>query len=291
MNTIGKILVILNFLFAVTVGLLLVFDIALRNKWKEAHNSLIEEARVIHQSRDSQKNALAKILADYKEKLNEIEGMKLALKDAEAKRVGKEDALQIQIGELNAAIKDKQLLVEETKTAKQRLVDEISVLNKDIKSREITIVRLEADVKKLRTEAVQFESLARTRQTQNETLLEQVRELTLAINREKSGIVSDDVKVIRNPNDPNPPAGQVNGRIEKVDIDLVQLSLGTDHGVAKNNTLDVYRLTPEPKYLGMVRIVDANHHQSVGRLIPSGNAAFRTPLRVGDLVTSQLTKK
>ena len=93
-------------------------------------------------------------------------------------------------------------------------------------------------------------------------------------------IVSDQITIVV----------QVNGKVEKVEGDLMQISLGTDHGVLKNNTLDVYRLSPEPKYLGMVRIVDANLHHSVARLVPVGNAQFRTPLRVGDLVTSKLTK-
>jgi len=68
----------------------------------------------------------------------------------------------------------------------------------------------------------------------------------------------------------------------------VQISLGTDHGVNKNNTLDVFRTTPEVKYLGMVRILEANHRESVARLIPSGNAAFRIQLKQGDIVSSKI---
>ena len=94
---------------------------------------------------------------------------------------------------------------------------------------------------------------------------------------------------MRDPNGPNPPAVMVNGKIEKVDgVDLVLLSLGTDHGVAKGNTLDVYRTEPVPKYLGMVRIIDAEHHRSVARLIPTSNGAYRAKLQAGDLVTSKL---
>jgi len=40
----------------------------------------------------------------------------------------------------------------------------------------------------------------------------------------------------------------------------------------------------------MIRIIDANFHQSVGRLIPTGNAATRPKLKEGDLVTSDLTR-
>jgi hypothetical protein len=40
----------------------------------------------------------------------------------------------------------------------------------------------------------------------------------------------------------------------------------------------------------MVRIVDANFRTSVGRLVVSGNRAFRPQLKTGDLVTSKLTR-
>ena len=290
MNTVGKILVILNFLFAVIVGLLLVVDVALRNKWKEAHESVIKEAKVLEASLSSNKRTVDAILADYKRLQLDMESLKVERYNDEEKRKVKEAEYVAKVAELEVALKNKDLANEEVAKAKQRLTDEIAALTTNIREREASIIQLEASIKELRTTAVQFESLARTRQIQNENLLEQVRALSQDIARRDSGVVSADVMVIRNPNDPNPPAVDVNGKIEKVDIDLVQITLGTDHGVAKNNTLDVYRLTPEPKYLGMVRIVDANHHQSVGRLIPSGNAAFRTPLRVGDLVTSRLTK-
>ena len=108
--------------------------------------------------------------------------------------------------------------------------------------------------------------------------------------RANSSGVNPDTAVITNPNQPNPPAVNINGKIELVDGDLVQVTLGTDHGLAKNNTLDVYRVQPSPKYLGMIRIVDAKDHSSVGRLIPMGNAAFRPQLMKGDLVTSKITR-
>ncbi len=290
MNTIGKILVILNFLFAIIVGFLLVVDIALRNRWKEDHQNIVDQAKVITAHGAANKVAMAKLLNDYKTKQEEIAKLEQKLYELDEQWKIKTADLNADVANLTNQLKDKDLIVTETRTAKERLVQEIAEQAKTIKEREVNIVRLEADVKKLRVEAVQFEALARTTKIQNENLLEQLREVTLALTREKAGVVSADVMVIRNPNEPNPPAVQVNGKIEKVDIDLVQLTLGTDHGVNKNHTLDVYRLTPEPKYLGMVRIVDANHHQSVARLIPQGNAAFRTPLRAGDLVTSKLTK-
>ncbi len=115
-------------------------------------------------------------------------------------------------------------------------------------------------------------------------MLEQVRKLQAKLAR------MEKAEGQRDPNAPNPPQVKVDGKIEKIDGDLVLVSVGTDHGLSKGNTLDVYRTAPEPKYLGMIRIIDASHDKSVGRLIPTGNAAFRAKLKEGDLVTSDLRR-
>jgi hypothetical protein len=290
MNALGKTLVILNFLFAVIVGFLLVFDIALRNKWKDAYDSVIQQTRVVGDSRESTKTALAKILEDYKDKQADVEKLTQKLADEEATRKIKEGEFEVAIAKMTNELRDKDLIVNETKDALKRKVEEIALLTANIKTREESIVKLEQTNNKLRIDAVQYEAMFRAGKIQNENLLAQVQELTRALAQKDAGVASADQMFIRNPNEPNPPSALVNGKIERVDAELVQLSVGTDHGVNKNNTLDVYRLQPEAKYLGMVRIVEADHHRSVGRLIPSGNAQFRTPLRPGDLVTSKLTK-
>jgi hypothetical protein len=290
MNTLGKILVILNFLFAVIVAFLLAFDVGMRNKWKEAHDSIVQKDKILLDSRDNTGRSLEKILADYKDKLAEIETLKQKNADDEATRKAKEDEFDISIAKITGELKGKDLIVLETQTALKRKTQEIALLNENINSRESSIVKLETDNTNLRITAVQYESMFRAVKIQNETLLAQNMELAQTLAKKDAGLVSSDVQAIRNPNEPNPPSVLVNGKIERVDAELVQLTVGTDHGVQKNQTFDVYRLQPEAKYLGMVRIVDANPHQSVGRLIPSGNAQFRTPLRAGDLVTSKLTR-
>ena len=59
------------------------------------------------------------------------------------------------------------------------------------------------------------------------------------------------------------------GKIEVVDPkepSLVQISLGSDQGISTNNTLYAYRLRPDVKYLGEIRVVDVYPNRSVGRL-------------------------
>jgi hypothetical protein len=89
---------------------------------------------------------------------------------------------------------------------------------------------------------------------------------------------------------PNPPETLVHGKIEVVDGDLVLVTLGTDHGLNADNTLEAYRLKPAPKYLGMIRIVHAYERKSLGRFMKTGDAPA-PKLEAGDLVASKLTPK
>jgi hypothetical protein len=286
MNTVGKILVILNFLFAVIVGAFLVADVATRNQWKEKYFELLKEANMSTKSRDVTVAVTGNVVRDYKDLQIELEQSHQKLKDQEVAAKAMKVTLQVDIADRDNKLKDADLSLKQALAAKQRLTDEIAVLNSAIKDRESTIVQLQASVKVFRQQAQNFESIARTRQIQNENLLEQLRDVTRALALKDSG-VSPERMVVRNPNDPNPPAFKIDGKIEKVEGTLVQLTLGTDHGLQENNTLDVYRLQPNPQYLGMVRIVDARHHTSVGRLIPSGSGASKLQPREGDLVTSK----
>ena len=287
MNTVGKILVILNFLFAVIVGTFLLVDVATRNQWREKYFELLKEANMSTKSRDVTQAATGNVVRDYKDLQIELEQSRQKLKDQEIAANALKTSLDVEIAELKNKLLDKDVTVRQAKELSQRQAFENAELNKYIKDRESTIVQLQASVKVFRQQAQNFESIARTRQIQNENLLEQLRDVTRALALKESG-ASPDRMVVRNPNDPNPPAFKIDGKIEKVEGNLLQLTLGTDHGLQENNTLDVYRLQPTPQYLGMVRIVDARHHTSVGRLIPSGSGASKLQPREGDLVTSKI---
>jgi len=85
----------------------------------------------------------------------------------------------------------------------------------------------------------------------------------------------------------NAPTEFVKGRVLKIDETdrtLVRVSLGSDDGVHKDNTLEVYRLQPEPEYLGRLLIREARSKEAVGRLMKPPFA--RSPLKAGDEVAS-----
>lgn len=292
MNTIGKTLVILNFLFAIALGIFLVFHVSVRTQWKEAYHKLEIEVKVLKEVRATNATANVAVINDNRTLAGEIEKHKLTLKDAEDRMALLQAESATQINERDNKLKDAVVTHQELLKAKQRLVDEIAEQGKTIELRQAAIVKLQADVNSFRLQAIANEARARTSQLQNEALLEQMRELTAELARIKTGASADTI-AIRNPNEPNPPSVVVNGKIELVDSKdgtLVQISLGSDHGVNKNHTLDVFRLQPDAKYLGMIRIVESYHQKSVGRLVAAGNPAMRQQLRADDIVTSKITK-
>jgi hypothetical protein len=83
----------------------------------------------------------------------------------------------------------------------------------------------------------------------------------------------------------NPPPEQVEGVIKSVDgEELVKVSIGSDAGLAKGHTLEVFRLKPKPMYVGTLRILEVTATEAVGR--PVGR--MRTSPREGDNVISAI---
>jgi len=161
---------------------------------------------------------------------------------------------------------------------------ELKELTKAIREREQVILKLQEEVTKLRQEVTATKAIAESLRERNLELLKQIEKLT----KVKAG---GDRRNPKDPNAANPPAAPVKGRVLKVDPNdgsLVEISIGTDSGVEKSQTLELYRLQPQPKYLGRVRILDANPTRSVGRVIIPAGVDKRPEIQVGDEVSSHL---
>jgi hypothetical protein len=80
------------------------------------------------------------------------------------------------------------------------------------------------------------------------------------------------------------PPEDIEGVIKAIDpkSDMVTISIGSDAGLRKGHTLEVYRLKPEPKYLGSVRILSVTPIAAVAK--PEHRAGIS--IEVGDRVTS-----
>jgi hypothetical protein len=84
------------------------------------------------------------------------------------------------------------------------------------------------------------------------------------------------------------PHGDVRGVIKQVDPSgLVTISIGSDAGLSKGHTLDVYRLGERPsesKYLGSIRILEVKEKEAVAQ--PLGRM-LNSP-QVGDKITKRI---
>ncbi len=163
---------------------------------------------------------------------------------------------------------------------RQREGDEFAKFVRELQTK---LLASQDEAKRAKEEALVAEARANLLQARIDLLLAQVREST-----QKAAVAEVKNKVNPPKREPvaNPPVIKVDGKIEKLAGDLVQINLGTDHGLEKNHTLEVYRLQPEAKYLGMIRIVEVSATSAIARSVaPPGKAA----LKVGDRVTSKLT--
>lgn len=62
---------------------------------------------------------------------------------------------------------------------------------------------------------------------------------------------------------------KIEGKVTKVSAtekSLVAISIGSDDGLKENMTLEVYRLSPNPEYVGKVRLVIVKENSAVGRM-------------------------
>jgi hypothetical protein len=183
---------------------------------------------------------------------------------------------------------DKDAIIQQLKATIERQQKELESLKKVVKEREVVIVSLEAKLKETVNAALNHETQVKIRQAQNETLLEQVRELTKALARLEAGKQPGGVDAPATA--PNPPPNKVEGKVEKIKGDLIMINIGSDSGLKKDHTLEVFRLDPEPAYLGMIRIVEVNEKSAVGRMVAAANAKNRRMPKEGDRVASSLTR-
>lgn len=90
----------------------------------------------------------------------------------------------------------------------------------------------------------------------------------------------------------NPPPEVIEGLVKQVDKkeDLMTISVGSDSGLQKGQTLEVFRVGAKPgetKYLGTIRIVDVRPTEAVGKAVGRLSGAVQK----GDRVASRIPGK
>ncbi|MBV9123710.1 MAG: HEAT repeat domain-containing protein [Planctomycetes bacterium] len=159
---------------------------------------------------------------------------------------------------------------------------EIVSLRKVGADQEAKIAALQKQVKESQDKATAAQSARDGLQVRIQHLQEALEEKTRELARLQSGTAT-----VRSKPVVNSPSENVGGNVVDCDLQsgLVVVDLGSDAGLLKGNTLEVFRLEPRPLYLGTLHIVDVQAHQAVGRPV--------SPLKVnaiqkGDRVASKI---
>jgi hypothetical protein len=282
MTTIGKILVIINFIFSLVTGFMIIMVFAVSTNWESSFRKLkgyydVSQANVktlaieTSQLRIDRENDLA----NHKTERGKLEGR---LKDAEAANT----KLNNDMADKDTQIK---LNAESTKNTTEELKRVRSELEQEqvkVKDRDKQVIELVVKNKDLLDKSIRAEIAVHSFKDRAERLASSYETVVKELDRYK------------NPSGParglaerKPPPEDVNGIVKNSDArsGLATLSIGSDAGLSKGNTLFVYRLSPKPLYLGEIRILEVNPHEAVGR---PQMAQRGTQLQAGDIVASQI---
>jgi chromosome segregation ATPase len=308
MTTFGKILTVFVMLASVGVGALGAVVYMTRVKFQDAATKQeirAKNSEAAEQAYKLQLDAMTKERDELNDKLGRIAPVKpadpvpakiksleseIAIKDAQVK------ALMAQVGAL-----DKDLAVEKKKNTefnaivaalqlaeKQGLADK-NTLKSLLNAAEAENVKLLAAANTARAEKVKAEiDLIATKEV-NRQLEERTQDLIkenvrlarqLATgNTGPAGVTRESLSA------PNPPPFAVDGKVMDVRDGLVELSVGGDAGLKKGHTLEMFRTSPKPQYLCMVRLVTVEGNKSVGQIVGKPLA----PPQKGDTVASKIT--
>lgn len=288
MNIVGKILVVLNLVFALVTGGFLAVDFVTRTKWKDHAEAVKREMEVATANSTAAATTRIKLERDNKDLKRDIDSERQLRKDDESK-------YKVQIEEEKRMREEAEMKLKDADFTGQQLLAEAARLRKEtqdllvtIKKREEEILDMQKKNKDLRVFAALKDRENQTLQERNEKLLNDYQAL---MQKNLEGEKGAEPVVAADGNRPNPPSVNVKGVIDRIDAKdptLVEISLGSDQGLKKYNTLEVFRLNPRPEYLGTIRIVDVYNHKSVARMMRTPYAAARGPLRPGDHVASKL---
>jgi hypothetical protein len=286
MTAVGKILVFLNLVFSLVVGAFVVMVYMARTNWVHEYNTLKAQVQVLQASNDTYKNESTKALQDADNKVAQKEA---ELKNAKADlqtEVAINTRLTNELEKLKQQNTKDNALASLSTTEVNKRQEDVSKLRDQLK-RETdtnnTLVKKNAELQN-ETTAAQIEK--RAVQDMNNRLEAQLQQMAKDMARMRANGGST---TTARAGGKNPPHEDVEGLVKNADSSgLMTLTIGSDAGLTKGHTLELFRLNPsmpsQSRYLGTVRILEATATQAVAQ--PVGRLA--APPQSGDRVASRI---
>ena len=286
MTAVGKILVFLNLVFSLVVGGFVVFTYIARTHWVEEYNKLKGQNTVLVASEQTYRSEAVKTREEADAQIAKI---KAELNNAQKDLKTANDA--------NTQIRD-ELSKERTKSGHDNTLATVYTTE---------VERRQEDVGKLRAKQVESDNKYNELVNKNaelvaETTVAQIerratQDLANRVEKELQRLQKEMIRMRANggaiatarADGKNPPPDPVEGLVKNTDPSgLMTLTIGSDAGLAKGHTLELFRLNPamptQSKYLGTVRILEADAHQAVAQPI----SRLKGAPQAGDRVASQI---
>jgi len=282
MTVLGKVLAILNLVLSLFVGWLIVVSYVTRTNWHNAWAEVDKQVTVARQDANTYK-------AEADEAKGKIKTLADELKAANEKMKSNEELAAVRVQELTrkldlegAKYKVEQAGAGAMTSETSRRQSEVGTLSAQLVAVQDKLKSKEKEAEDSRAAAVEAQIAANSERERNNNLLEQNEKLTRDLQKALQNGGANGLASAHK----NPPAENVDGVIKATDPQsgFVTISIGSDAGIQKGNTLDVYRLRPDPLYLGVIEILAVRSNEAVGKPI----MRMRGQIQPGDQVSSTI---
>jgi multidrug efflux pump subunit AcrA (membrane-fusion protein) len=285
MTAVGKILVWLNLVFSLVVGGFVVFAYVARTQWVAQYNSARDKLSVAEANVTTYRSETEKVKQEAQSRLDKVQA---ELKSAqEETRVAQAQIVQLNddLTKLRNNSRQESALSTKFGSEVEKRQNDVGTLREALrKEQEVNnnLVKEKADLQNRETVA-QIER--RSVQEQNTRLVKQLEDMAKDMARMRANGGS---RTVAGGSGKNPPPDNVEGLVKDTDASgLMTLTIGSDSGLTKGHTLELFRIGTSPsqsKYLGTVRILEAEAKQSVAQ--PTGR--LTAPPQRGDHVASRI---
>jgi hypothetical protein len=285
MTFLGKILIVANLVLSVFVGAFIVMNYVARTNWRNAYEEVAKQARAAQANARVYEQDKLKVQGELDRANKEFEQANQQLKGKEKEFEERLAAARQQYEQQVGTAKGFQGNAQGSAGELDRIHQQLAYEKNLVAQRDTQIRDMEKKNEVDRAARVEAEIAMRSEQERNNQLLTENERLTGELaKREASGAAGAIAQGGRR----NPPTEDIEGHIKKVDPSgFVSITVGSDHGLKRGQTLEVYRLTPEPKYIGVIEIIALRPNEAVAK--PVGRTVG--PIQEGDRVASNILSR
>jgi hypothetical protein len=286
MTAVGKILVFLNLVFSLVVGAFVIMIYLARTHWVDEYKKLENQNTVLAASARTYQ---AQALRAQEEKETEIKKVQAELKNVQQDLA----AAQTDNGQLRNNLNQLQNQSNSEKSLSTKFGTEVEKRQEDVAQLRETLRKRDQEFNTLVKQNAEYKDQATVAQIERQAtqaLANRVEAELQRVQKEMARMRSNGGSAtVARAGGKNPPPENVEGLVKNTDSSgLMTITIGSDAGLAKGHTLELFRLNPsaptQSKYLGTVRILEADHHQAVVQ--PVGRLS--APAQAGDRVASRI---